>query len=326
MARPVWSGVLTLGLVTVPVAMYSAVEEHTVRFHQLQRGTSDRVRNKRVNERTGKEVHYDDIVKGYEVAEGEYVVVETEELDKIAPGRSKVLEIDGFVDLSQVEPVYFGRTYHLLPRAKEYGKIYQVLRTALEKTDRVGIATFTMRNKEYLTALRAEPEALIVQILHWPDEVRDPREELPELPRRPGSGKDLDMALQLVDALAADWRPGDYRDTYEERVHALVEAKREGGEVREEAEAPEATNVVSLEEALQGSIDKAKASGSGRHRGPSRRGGRGGRPDFAGMTKDELYRRAADQNIAGRSRMSRAQLVKALREAAGRGGESSGAA
>ena len=279
MARPVWSGVLSLGLVTVPVSMFSAVDEHTVHFHQVQRGTSDRVRNQRVNERTGKEVDYDDIVKGYDTGGGEYVTVEADELDEIAPGKSQVLEIDGFVDLTEVEPVYFGRTYYLAPRAEEYAKIYQVLRTALEKSDRAGIATFTMRNKQYLTALRAEPEALIVQILHWSDEIRDPRGELPDLPRRPRSGKELDMALQLVDALAMDWRPGDYRDTYEERVRALVEAKLDGRDLPEGETAPEATNVIDLETALQSSIEEAKGSRKrgGGGRGGAKSGKRGGR-------------------------------------------------
>jgi DNA end-binding protein Ku len=320
--------VLSLGLVTVPVSMFSAVDEHTVRFHQVQRGTSDRVRNQRVNERTGKEVDYDDIVKGYDLGGGRYVTVETDELDRIAPGKSQVLEIDGFVDLDDVEPVYFGRTYYLAPRAKEYAKIYQVLRTALAQSGRVGIATFTMRNKEYLTALRAEPETLVVQLLHWQDEVRDPRDELPDLPRAPRSGKELDMALQLVDTLAMDWRPQDYRDTYEERVRDLVEAKADGRELPEGEEAPQATNVIDLEEALRGSIDRAKGRGRNRRRGGRSSGSGGGgrkggggprrrrdRPDFSRMSKDDLYRRAADRNVRGRSRMTREELVEALRNA-----------
>lgn len=119
MARPVWTGVLSFGLVSVPVALYTATDSHTIHFHQLQRGTSDRIRNRRVNERTGEEVAPDDIVKGFETGE-EYVLVEPAELEEIAPGRSKVLEVTGFVDLDTVDPIFFDRTYYLGPRGKEY--------------------------------------------------------------------------------------------------------------------------------------------------------------------------------------------------------------
>src|SRR4051794_3613154 len=151
MARPVWSGVVTLGLVTVPVALYTATEDHTVHFHQLQRGTSDRIRNRRVNERTGDEVDTSDIVKGFEGDEGEYVIVEPDELDEIAPGRSQTIDITDFVDLDAIEPVYFDRTYYIAPRGKEYTEVYELLRAALAEGDKVGIATFVMRNKQYLT-------------------------------------------------------------------------------------------------------------------------------------------------------------------------------
>lgn len=122
MARPVWAGVLSFGLVSLPVGLYTATDSHTIHFHQLQRGTSDRIRNKRINERTGEEVPLEEIVKGYDTGE-EYVIDEPKELEDIAPGRSQVLEISGFVDLDEVEPMYFDKTYYLAPRGKEYGKV-----------------------------------------------------------------------------------------------------------------------------------------------------------------------------------------------------------
>ncbi len=182
MARAIWSGVITFGLVAVPVGLYTATEDHTVHFHQLQRGTSDRIRNRRVNERTGEEVAARDIVKGYEIDQGQYVVVEPDELDEIAPGRSRTIDISDFVDLEAIEPVYFDRTYYVAPRGEEYGKVYELLRAALAEANKAGIATFVMRSKQYLTALRAEDEVLVLQTLHWADEVRDPGTELPELP------------------------------------------------------------------------------------------------------------------------------------------------
>ncbi|MFE0419077.1 non-homologous end joining protein Ku [Streptomyces tendae] len=303
---------------TVPVGLFTATEDHTVHFHQLQRGTSDRIRNRRVNERTGKEVDADDIVKGYEVGEGEYVVVEPGELDEIAPGRSRTLEITDFVDLDRIEPVYFGRTYYLAPRGKEYLKVYELLRTALAETGKAGVATFVMRNRQYLTALRAEDRVLLLQTLHWADEVRDPVEELPELPSdRVGRGKELDMALRLVDALSGDWEPDRYRDTYQEKVRELVRAKAEGEEVAVAEEAPGATNVVDLMEVLRGSLEQAKGgrrdgTGDRKPSAPRKKATAPTRGELRELSKAELYRRATEQDIAGRSKMSRQQLVDAL--------------
>lgn len=262
MARAIWTGVITFGLVTVPVGLYTATRDHSVHFHQLERGTTDRIRNRRVNERTGDEVGTRDIVKGYEVGEGEYVVVEPDELDEIAPGRSRTIDISDFVDLDRIEPVYFDRTYYIAPRGAEYTKVYELLRAALAEAGKVGIATFVMRNKQYLTALRAEDDVLVLQTLHWADEVRDPGEELPELPsasERTGRGKQLDMALQLVDALSTDWEPDRYRDTYQEKVRELVRAKAEGQEIATANEPPEATNVIDLMKVLESSLRSARS-------------------------------------------------------------------
>ncbi|MFI0999430.1 Ku protein [Streptomyces galbus] len=374
MARAIWTGVITFGLVTVPVGLYTATQDHAVHFHQLQRGTSDRVRNKRVNERTGDEVDSKDIVKGYEIDDGQYVVVEPDELDEIAPGRSKTIDISDFVDLDRIEPVYFDRTYYIAPRGKEYTEVYELLRAALAEADKVGIATFVMRNKQYLTALRAEDSVLVLQTLHWADEVRDPGEELPELPSsRAGHGKQMDMALQLVDALSTDWEPSRYRDTYQEKVRELVRAKADGQEITGGEEPPRATDVVDLMKVLEGSLasarsgragradrsdrsERARSGGSGegesvREEGTKSGGRTAGRassgakkkasgqaparrqapPGKAGaasararertpgtkselreLSKAELYERATEQNVAGRSKMSRDQLVDAL--------------
>ncbi|WP_129305096.1 Ku protein [Streptomyces sp. L2] len=293
MARPIWTGVLTFGLVTLPVGLYTATEDHTVHFHQLQRGTSDRIRNKRVNERTGKEVDSQKIVKGYDLGDGEYVVVEPEELEEIAPGRSKVIDMAGFVDLREVEPVYFDRTYYVGPRGKEY-----------------------------LTALRAQPNALVLHTLHWADEVRDPAGVVTDLPDRRGKagGRELKTAEQLIDALSIDWEPGEYRDTYEERVKKLVEAKREGEEIVGEAEPPEATNVVDLMEALRRSVEQSgsggsrgkRSAGSGGKQSGGRRRDSGKGLDLGSLPKAELYERAGAAGVRGRSKMTRDQLVEAL--------------
>jgi DNA end-binding protein Ku len=350
MARAIWTGVVSFGLVSVPVGLYSATEDHTVHFHQLQRGTADRIRNRRVNERTGDEVNTSDIVKGYEVGEGEYVIVEPDELDEIAPGRSQTIDITDFVDLEEIEPVYFDRTYYLAPRGKEYTKVYELLRAALAQSNRVGVATFVMRGKQYLTALRAEDKVLVLQTLHWADEVRDPREELPELPSgRAGKGKELDMALQLIDSLEGPWDPSRYRDTYQEKVRDLVKAKAEGQEVAAAEEAPAATNVVDLMQALQGSIDQArggprKSTGpKSKQSEPARKKARkpaaktakkpaarkappkasrasadsrnqqgAGKRELRQLSKAELYQRATEHDVPGRSKLTREELIDAL--------------
>lgn len=204
MARAVWNGVLTFGLVSLPVQLYSATDSHTIRFRQLQRGTSDRVRNKRVNERTGEEVPLEDIVKGADAGDA-YVILEPGELEDIAPGRSRELEIAGFVDLTDVEPVFFDKTYYLGPEGEQYEKVYAVLEKALERACKAGVATFVMRNREYLVAVKAEYGILTLHTLHWADEIRDPRTQIDDLPGRVGpADRELKMAEQLIDSL---WRP-----------------------------------------------------------------------------------------------------------------------
>ncbi|WP_156723547.1 non-homologous end joining protein Ku [Streptomyces apocyni] len=300
MARAVWSGALTFGLVSLPVQLISATESHTIRFRQLERGTGDRVRNKRVNERTGKEVAPEDIVKGLET-DGEYVVVEPDELDEIAPGRSKALEISGFVDLAEIDPIYFDRTYWLAPKDEGHAKVYELLHQALARTGRAGIATFVMRNREYLLAVKAEADVLAVHTLHWADEIRDPKQEISttlekaELPE-----KELKTAMELVETLDMEWHPEEYKDTYRERVLELVEAKGKG-ETYEKAEPPqEATNVIDLMDVLRKSVDRAGGKQS---------------KGLRGLNKKELYERAADADIPGRSSMNRDELIEALGKA-----------
>lgn len=335
MARPVWSGTLTFGLVSLPVQMFTATDSHTVRFHQLQRGTSDRVRNKRVNERTGEEVPLDEIVKAFDAGDA-YVLVEPDELDDIAPGRSKALEITGFVDLEEVDPIFFDKTYYLGPKGKEYAKVYALLEKALAEADRAGIATFVMRNHQYLVALKAEAGLLTLHTLHWADEIRDPREEIDDLPGKTKvTDRELKMARQLVDTLRMEWNPDDFHDTYQEQVAALIEAKRKGEAVEKAEPRSEPTNVIDLMDALKASVDRAKkpSKGGGKQRAgdkpapPSRlrdaakrRASGGGKrkkghtpSSLDELTKAELYRRATDASVKGRSSMSREELLEALR-------------
>jgi DNA end-binding protein Ku len=326
MARAIWSGSLNFGLVTVPVELFTATRDHTTHFHQLERGTSDRVRIQRVNERTGKPVAFKDIVKGYEVDDGQYVVIEPEELDEIAPGRSKAIEISGFVDLEQVEPIFFATTYYLGPKGAEYGKVYALLREALAATNRAGVATFVMRGKQYLTAIKAENDVLVLHTMHYADEIRDPAKEIDALPGAVTvSSRELSAAQQLIETLGMDWDPSEYKDEYQEKLQALVEAKLNGEGMVGEKPPPSATNVVDLMDALERSIARGRRQPAREEPEPEPKRGRGrerGRgqdedsaEDLSALTKAELYERATQLDIPGRSTMTRAQLAEAVSEA-----------
>ncbi len=270
MARAIWSGSLNFGLVTVPVELYSATTDRSPRFHQLQRGTGDRVRVQRVNERTGEQVAFKDIVKGYEFDDGQYVVFTQDELDEIAPGRSKSIEISGFVDLDEVEPIFFATTYYLGPKGEEYGRVYALLREALERSHRAGVASFVMRGRQYLTAIKAEKQVLVLHTMHYADEIRDPVKEIDALPEKvTASERELKAARQLIETLGVEWHPEQYRDEYRDRLDELIEAKRNGEELVGTQPPPATTNVVDLMDALERSIalgrraDPRKAAASG---------------------------------------------------------------
>ena len=262
MARAIWSGYINFGLVSVPVGLFSATKEHEVDFHQFQRGTSDRIRNKRVNERTGREVDYDKIVKGHDVGGGEYVIVEQEELADIAPGRSRSLEISTFVDLDEIDPIHFQKTYYLGPSDEENASSYGLLRDALARTNRAGIATFVMRGKEYLASIRADGKVLKLHTMFFADEIRDPK-EVGSLPAKASQGKQLSMAVDLVEAMSGAWKPAEYKDTYTERVKKLVEDKHKGKEIVYNEEEPEATTTTDLVAALRASVEAARSRRQG---------------------------------------------------------------
>ncbi|GAA1018855.1 MULTISPECIES: non-homologous end joining protein Ku [Amycolatopsis] len=296
--RPVWQGALSFGLVNVPVRMYKAVEDHAVHFTQFQRGTRDRIRYRRVNERTGDEVPYDDIVRGREVGDDEYVLVEQEELDEIAPGRSRSLEVESFVDLEEVDPVYFDRAYWLAPAKEEAQRPYVLLLDALSRRDKAAVAKFVFHGREHLALARAGDGVIVLNTLHYAAEVRS-ADDVPQLPAKAKTNqKELDLAVKLIDAMSEPWRPEEFRDTYRERVEELIEAKKAGNTVTPAAEPEQPTKVVDLMEALAKSV-----RGSRRPR----------TPDLSGLSKTELQKLAKERDVKGRSKMSRADLEAALK-------------
>lgn len=298
-ARPTWTGSIGFGLVNVPVKLYSATESHTVHFHLLDRESGDRIRNRRVAESSGEEVDSDDIVKGYEVTDGQYVVVEPGELDAIAPERSRMIEIDDFVALGDIDPIYFQRTYFVVPDDESAAKPYELLRAAMNDAGRAGIARFVMRGKEYLAAVRPTQDGLVLETMYFADEVRDQasvtdaEESIDETEL---SERELRTASQLVESLSADWDPSRYADTYRQDVLELVERKAEGKEIVVE-EPSKAAPVTDLMAALEASVNRAR---SGRLRERS---------------VDELYAEAQRRDIEGRSKMSKDELIDAIQQA-----------
>jgi DNA end-binding protein Ku len=315
MPRAIWTGSLGFGLVNVPVKLYTATEDRDVSFKQLERGTGSRIRYKRVAEDTGQEVPYEDIVKGYEVSKGRYVVVEPEELESVEPGRSRSIEIEDFVELAEVDPVYFKKTYYVAPADTEAAaKPYALLLETMREAGKVGIARFVLRNKQHLAAVRPRSDALVLETLYFADEVRVP-DRIDELD--PGSApavsdREKAVAAQLIEALTAEWDPTRYEDTYRTRVLELIEAKARGEEVVTEPEEAGPTNVVDLMKVLEASVEGARQRRAGT---AGSTGGGAGDGDLEGLSKEELYERAQRQRIAGRSKMSKEELVEALREA-----------
>lgn len=337
MARSIWSGFLSFGLVSVPVGLYTATRDTGVHFNQFERDTADRIRYRKVNERTGKEVPNEDIVRGVDLGGGEYVVVSNEELKNIAPGRSEMIEISDFVHLDEIDPIFFQNSYYLAPRGKGADHAYGLLRQAMQESQRVGIATLVMRDKEYLVAVRPQEQVLILETMYFAEQIRDPAQELETLPEETlFEGRELDVAKQLIDSLTAKFDANRYHDEYHERVESLIEEKRAGRSLIYEQERP-AANVVNLMDALKASI--AKVQGGNRtedaeaaEEATATRRPRRGRSTaatttdeapteqqhFEGMTKADLLARAAELEVEGRSKMSKDELVVALRDRAGR--------
>jgi DNA end-binding protein Ku len=263
MARSIWSGFLSFGLVNVPVGLYPATADQTIHFNQLHKGTSHRIRYKKVDEVTGDEVKTEEIVSGFPLGGGEYVVVTRDELKEAAPGKSETIEISDFVDLGEIDPVHFRQTYYLAPRGKGADRAYALLRQAMDETGKIGIATMVLRDKEHLVAVRPGDDVLILETMYFADEIRSPSEELETLPQDTSfQGRELDVAKRLVESLTVPWAPEDYRNTYRARVEELIEHKREGQAVVFEAERPK-SNVIDLMAALEASVAKMGPAASG---------------------------------------------------------------
>jgi DNA end-binding protein Ku len=258
MARPVWSGTISFGLVAIPVKLFHAVRRQSVSFNQLDERNMARIRYRKVNAETGDEVGDDHIVKGYEISKGRYVIVDPDELEPFMPVATKSVDLEEFVDLTDIDPVYFDTAYHLAPDGPP--KPYVLLARAMEASGKVAIGRFVMRNKQYTAAIRAEDGRLVMSSLAYADEVVDPSEisELQGLKGVDVSAKEIAMAESLVESLVADFEPEKYHDEYREQVMALIQMKADGEEFEMPEVATEKPKVIDIMAALEASVAAAK--------------------------------------------------------------------
>ena len=258
MARPVWSGTISFGLVAIPVKLFHAVRRQSVSFNQLDERNMARIRYRKVNAESGEEVGDDHIVKGYEISKGRYVIVDPDDLEAFMPVATKSVDLEEFVDLADIDPVYFDTAYHLAPDGPP--KPYVLLARAMEASGKVAIGRFVMRNKQYTAAIRAEDGRLVMSTLAYADEVIDPSDidELNGLDAIEVNDKEIAMAESLVSSLAADFEPEKYRDEYREEVMALIQMKADGEEFEVPEVAAEKPKVLDIMAALEASVAAAK--------------------------------------------------------------------
>jgi DNA end-binding protein Ku len=270
MARSLWSGAITFGLISIPVKLYSSVQEKSLKFHLLHGEDGGRVKYQRVCAKCGKEVGWDDIVKGYEYSKDHYVTFEDDELDHLDVDSIRAIDVVSFVDLEQIDPIYFNKTYYVIPDAPGL-KAYKLLAQALEAEREVGIAKVALRDKEHLATIRLKDGVFVLETMYWPDEIREP--EFAELNKRVDvRDTEVKMARQLIQQLTTEFEPDEFHDEYRQKLEELVERKVEGQEITVAPEpAAEPTKVVDLMEALKASVAEAKKTKKPAAETPSRK-------------------------------------------------------
>jgi len=304
--RAIWSGAITFGLVNVPVRMYSAISEHKLHFHWVHKQDESPIGYQKICKLEDKPVPDDEVVKAFEFEPGEYVFMEDEDFEAARVEGYKTIDISDFVPYEQIDPIYFARTYYLGPQ-EGTEKVYSLLTRAMEDSGLAAIAKFVMRDRQNLGCLRIRDGVITLEQLYFADEIRDLEEIKPPAARV--SKEELAMAEQLIDNFSGDFKPEKYHDTYRDALCEVIRAKRKGKQVHRAPETEEAPP-PDLLEALRASI---AAAGRGSRSSRRRNGGDG---DLSALSKAELERRAKEAKIAGRSKMTKDELIEALSEAA----------
>ncbi|MGZ8591709.1 MAG: non-homologous end joining protein Ku [Actinomycetota bacterium] len=286
-----WKGAISFGLVTIPVAVYPATEEKSLKFNQLHDEDMGRIRYKRVCAIDGEEVDFDHIVKGYEVEKDRYVVLTDEDLDAVPVESSRAIDIQQFVALDEIDPMLFKKSYYLVP--DETGaKAYALLRKALAEENKVGIAKVSFRDKEHLAALRFKDQVFVLETMFWPDEIRAAEFDTVDSDEKV-RGNEVDMAKALIDNLTEPWNPEQFKDEYREALLGIVE-KKDAGEPIEALEEAAPARVVDLMAALRASVDAAKKK----------------TPASSGGTKRTVKKSAAKKTTAAKSAAKKATAAR----------------
>jgi DNA end-binding protein Ku len=302
MPRSLWTGSISFGLVSVPVRIYSAIEEHTLHFNFVHAPDGSRIGYEKVCKAEDKPVPDDEIVKAFEYEKGEWVYMTDADFEAAAAENHRTIDIRAFVPFEDVDPIYFERTYYLGP-AQDGERVYALLARAMADSGLAGVAKWVMRDRQNLGLLRVRDGVITVERMHFADEIRSTEglaSKEAEVDKH-----ELEMAARLIEQYKGEFRPEDYRDTYRDALCEIIEAKRKGKEIRVEAE-PEPEAPTDLMAALRASVEAA------RRERPSRRSSNG---DFASKSKEDLYELAKKADIPGRSDMSKEELVEALRAA-----------
>lgn len=260
--RPLWKGAITFGLISIPVRLYSAVQEKSLKFHLMHEEDGGRIKQERVCSKCGKKLSWDDLVRGYEYSKDHYVTFTDDELEALDVDSIRAIDVVAFVPLEDIDPIYFNKTYYVAPEQAGL-KAYRLLADALEAEGQVGVAKVALREKEHLATVRLKDDVFVLETMHWPDEIRAP--EFEELTKKVKiQDSEVKMARQLIQQLASEFNPEEFADEYRAKLEELVQAKVEGAEVTIAAE-PEAepTKVVDLMEALKASVEEAKKRKAG---------------------------------------------------------------
>jgi len=270
MARAIWSGSISFGLVNVPVKIFSAVSPKEVRFHMVHDADGARIKQKRICSADGKEVPYEHIAKGYEISPGKYVVITREELEKFDPVSTRTIDIEEFIELPEIDPIYYQSSYYLVPD-RGAAKAYSLLFHAMKDSNKAGVAKVVMRTKQYLCAVRPFGKVLALSTMLYADEI-NPQSKLEGVPKEgtKPSERELKMAEQLIESLAAKFQPEKYKDEYREKVLALVRQKAEGKRIKAPPAERGPAKVVNLMDALKASLATAKKPASEAARGERR--------------------------------------------------------
>ncbi|PYJ53662.1 MAG: Ku protein [Verrucomicrobia bacterium] len=278
MARAIWKGSISFGLVNIPIALYPATRREELKFRLLRKGDLSPVNYKRVAEKDGKEVPWDQIVKGYEYEKGKYVVLKDEDFERVDLEATQTVDIQDFVDLEEIDPMFFYKPYYLEPQ-KGGDKAYALLRDALKDTNKVGVAKVVIKTRQYLAGVKPEDGALVLELMHFADELADP-EQL-HVPKKLEVGKrEMNMAKSLIGSMTSKWQPEKYKDDYRKALMDVIEEKVEAGgkEIEEKPKKPpKPTKVIDLVSVLQKSLEqtgtkkKATAESRGKHKQPARK-------------------------------------------------------